>query len=116
MDESIREDEEQLWQLLDITKNEMPDLAEAHSGSVKDAVYKDGSLDFKTKRLLSLAAAVQAACKDCMISPNSKALEVGAAPKEIFEACSVAIRMGGTLGKSQALVVADHLREKEIIK
>jgi len=115
MDESIREDEEQLWQLLDITKNEMPDLAEAHSGSVKDAVYKDGSLDFKTKRLLSLAAAVQAACKG-MISQTSKALEFGAAPEEIFEACSVAIRMGGTLGKSQALVVADHLREKEIIK
>ena len=55
MDDSILEYEEKLWQLFDITKNEMPDLAEAYYGSVKDAVYKEGSLDIKTKRLMSLA-------------------------------------------------------------
>lgn len=76
MDDSIRKYEEQLWQLFDITKNEMPDLAEAYCGPVKDAVYEEGSLDIKTKRLMSLAVTVQAGCKDCIISQTSKALEV----------------------------------------
>ena len=116
MDDSILKYEKKLWQLFDITKNEMTDLAEAYYGPVKDAVYKEGSLDIKTKRLMSLAVAVQAGCKDCMISQTSKALEFGATQAEIFEACSVAISMGGTLAWSQALVVADYLREKEIIK
>jgi alkylhydroperoxidase/carboxymuconolactone decarboxylase family protein YurZ len=35
----------------------MPDLAEAYYGGVKDAVYSDGALDLKTKRLMSLAVA-----------------------------------------------------------
>ena len=76
MDDSILKYEEKLWQLFDITKNEMPDLAEAYYGSAKDAVCKEGPLDIKAKRLMPLAAAVQAASKDCMISQTSKALEV----------------------------------------
>ena len=72
MDDSILAYEEKLWQLFDITKNEMPDLAEAYYGSVKDAVCKEGPLDIKAKRLMSLAVAVQAASKDCMISQTSK--------------------------------------------
>jgi AhpD family alkylhydroperoxidase len=115
MAKSILEYEEKLWQLFDITKKEMPDLADAYYGPVKEAVYRDGSLDLKTKRLMSLAVAVQAGCKDCMISQASKALELGATSAEIFETCSVAISMGGTLAWSKALVVADYLREKEII-
>ena len=105
MDDSILKYEEKLWQLFDITKNEMPDLAEAYYGPVKDAVYEEGSLDIKTKRLMSLAIAVQAECTDCMISPTSKALEVGATPEEIFEACSGAISMGGTLAWSTVLAL-----------
>ena len=45
MDDSILKYEEKLWPLFDITKNEMPNLAEAYYGPVKDAVYKEGSLD-----------------------------------------------------------------------
>lgn len=116
MVESILKYEDKLWQLFDITKNEMPDLTDAYYGSVKEAVYRDGALDLKTKRLMSLAVAVQAGCKDCMISQVSKALELGATPAEIFETCSVAISMGGTLAWSKALVVADYLREKEKVK
>ena len=47
MDDSILAYEEKLWQLFDITKNEMPDLAEAYYGSAKDAVCKEGPLDIK---------------------------------------------------------------------
>jgi AhpD family alkylhydroperoxidase len=114
--DSILNYEEKMWQLFDATKKEMPDLTDAYYGPVKDAVYRDGVIDLKTKRLMSLAVAIQAGCKDCMISQTSKALELGATVEEIFETCSVAICMGGTLAWSKALVVADYLREKEIIK
>jgi AhpD family alkylhydroperoxidase len=70
----------------------------------------------KTKRLMSLAVAMQAGCEDCMISQTSKALDLGATAAEIFEVCAVAISMGGTLAWSKALVVADHLRERGVIQ
>ncbi|WP_136800007.1 carboxymuconolactone decarboxylase family protein [Desulfosediminicola ganghwensis] len=73
-------------------------------------------MDLKTKRLISLAVAIQAGCKDCMISQTSHAIELGATPAEIFETCSVAISMGGTLAWSKALIIAEYLREREIMK
>jgi AhpD family alkylhydroperoxidase len=115
MNDSILNYEEKMWQLFDVSQQEMPDLANAYYGAVKDAVYKNGCLNIKTKRLMSLAVAIQAGCKDCMISQTSKALELGATPAEIFEVCSVVISMGGTLAWSKTLVVADYLREKEMI-
>ena len=78
MKPSILHHEERMWELFDLTKDQMPDLAEAYYGPVKEAVYREGALDVKTKRLMSLAVAVQAGCKDCMISQTSKALELGA--------------------------------------
>ena len=116
MSDSVLQYEEKMWALFDLTKDQMPDLAEAYYGAVKDAVYRDGSLDLKTKRLMSLAVAVQAGCKDCMISQTSKALDLGATTAEIFEVCSVAVSMGGTLAWSKALVVADYLKERGLIK
>ncbi|MGD8811725.1 MAG: carboxymuconolactone decarboxylase family protein [Thioalkalispiraceae bacterium] len=115
MDNSILNYEENMWQLFDATKMAMPELADAYYGSVKEAVYRDGAINLKTKRLMSLAIAIQAGCKDCMISQTAKALELGATTEEIFETCSVAISMGGTLAWSKALVVADYLRENELI-
>ncbi len=116
MKESVLQYEEKMWELFDVTKRQMPELAEAYYGSVKDAVYCDGALDIKTKRLMSLAVAIQAGCKDCMVSQTSKALELGATIPQIFEACAVAISMGGTLAWSKALVVADYLEERGLIK
>jgi AhpD family alkylhydroperoxidase len=115
MTESILSYEERMWRLTDATKAKMPELAQAYYGTVTEAVYRDGAMDVKTKRLMSLAVAIQAGCKDCMISQTSRALELGATAEEVFETCSVAISMGGTLAWSKALVVADFLREKEII-
>lgn len=116
MSDSILEYEDKMWQLFDATETEMPDLAEAYYGTVIEAVYRDGAMDHKTKRLMSLAVAIQAGCKDCMISQTAKVLELGATTEEIFETCSVAVSMGGTLAWSHALVVADYLREKGLIK
>ena len=112
MPEEIMRYEEKMWELFEVTKEHMPELAEAYYGHVKEAVYTQGALGVKTKRLISLGVAVQAGCKDCMISQTSKALDLGATPAEIFETCAVAVSMGGTLAWSKALVVADYLREK----
>jgi AhpD family alkylhydroperoxidase len=116
MSDSILQYEEKMWAIVDETKEQMPELAEAYYGNVKEAVYSDGALDLKTKRLMSLAVAIQAGCKDCMISQTSKALELGATVAEIFETCSVAISMGGTLAWSKTLVVADYLHERGLIE
>ena len=116
MNDSVLRYEEKMWELFDLTKDQMPDLSDAYYGGVKDAVYSDGALDMKTKRLMSLAVAIQAGCKDCMLSQTSKALDLGATPAEIFEVCSVAVSMGGTLAWSKALVVADYLQERGLIK
>lgn len=116
MGDSVLQCEEEMWELFDVTKDQMPELTEAYYSGVKNAVYCDGALDLKTKRLMSLAVAVQAGCKDCIISQASKALDLGATPAEFFETCSVAISMGGTLAWSKALVVADYLQERGLIK
>ena len=116
MSQSTLQYEERMWELFDLTKGQMPDLSEAYYGPVKDAVYSEGALDIKTKRLMSLAVAVQAGCKDCMISQTSKALDLGATPAEIFEVCSVAVSMGGTLAWSKVLVVAGYLQERGLLK
>jgi alkylhydroperoxidase/carboxymuconolactone decarboxylase family protein YurZ len=50
------------------------------------------------------------------LSQTSKALDMGATIAEIVEVCSVAISMGGTLAWSKALVVADYLQERGLIK
>ena len=116
MSDSVLHYEEKMWELFEVTKQQMPDLTEAYYGGVKDAVYSDGALDLKTKRLMSLAVGIQAGCKDCMISQTSNALDLGATPAEIFETCSVAISMGGTLAWSKVFVVADYLQERGLIK
>lgn len=116
MSDSILLYEDKMWALFDETKEQMPELAEAFYGGVKEAVYSNGALDLKTKRLMSLAVGIQAGCKDCMLSQTSKALELGATVAEIFETCSVAISMGGTLAWSKVLVVADYLHERGLIE
>ena len=44
MDDSILKYEEKLWQLFDITKNEMPDLAEAYYGPYTGTRYKSNQV------------------------------------------------------------------------
>jgi len=115
MNGSIIRYEEELWELFNVSKAHLPDVSEAYYGPVKDAVYRDGVLDVKTKRLMSLAIAIQAGCKTCMVSQVSKALELGATTAEICEVCAVAISMGGTLAWSKVLVVVDYLQARGII-
>ena len=112
---SITNYEDNMKELVELSKKNMPGLTGAHYEHIIPEVYSDGALDTKTKRLMSLAVAIQAGCKDCMIYQTSEALEHGAAADEIAETCKVAISMGGTLAHSKTLVVFDYLRSKGII-
>lgn len=76
--ESLLEFEERMWEETRQPQAAMPELTEAYYEKVREAVYKDGAIDLKTKRLMSLAIAVQEGCKPCMISQTGHALGSGA--------------------------------------
>lgn len=54
-----------------------------------------GSLDTKTKELISIGVAVYARCEHCIVYHVRNAYEAGASRKEIMEAGLVAIVFGG---------------------
>lgn len=101
--------------LLDLMNKYMPDVRNAYYGPVKEAVYSDGVLGEKNKRLMSLAVALQAGCRECIISQTMHALNLGASLEELFETCGVAVSMGGTLAISKTLIVFEYLLDNDLI-
>ena len=91
---------------------EIPDVFDAYK-HVTDAVYKDGVLSGKVKRLMSLAVALGAGCRNCILGQTRYALESGASREEILEALSVVISMRGTTGIAESLRVIQLLDELE---
>jgi AhpD family alkylhydroperoxidase len=66
-------------------------------------VYEAGALDPKTKELLGLVASMVLRCDDCITYHVVRCLEEGVNEKEIFEAFSVGLVVGGS-------IVIPHLR------
>jgi AhpD family alkylhydroperoxidase len=64
--------------------------------SFRKQVYQDGALSGKVKRLIALAAGLQAGCTRCIQGQTRDALAAGATKEEILEAVAVAVVMGGT--------------------
>ena len=58
-------------------------------------VLKEGTLDTKTKELITVGTAITARCKYCIALHVKKALDAGATKDEIMEAATVAMLMGG---------------------
>jgi AhpD family alkylhydroperoxidase len=73
--------------------------------------YKDGVLDAKTKRLMALAIALGAGCRNCVLGQATYALECGATREEILETISVVVSMRGTTGVGESLRVIQFLDE-----
>ena len=71
------------------------------------AVFKPGALDTKTKELICMGIAVANRCDGCIAFHTRRALKTGATEKEIVEALSVAIFMGG----GPSYVYATHVIE-----
>jgi len=77
----------------------------------RKAVYKDGALSLKMKRLIALAAGMQAGCTRCIQGQTKDAVTAGATRNEIMEAVSVAIVMGGTAVSAEVWRIIKVLEE-----
>jgi AhpD family alkylhydroperoxidase len=88
----------------------LPDVMGAIRGITAE-VYKDGVLSCKIKRLMSLALALGAGCRNCILAQTMYALEDGATKDEILETISVAVSMRGTTGVGESLRVIQLLDE-----
>mgnify|MGYP001143082262 CR=1 FL=1 len=88
----------------------LPEAMAAYS-AFRKAVYRDGALSLKTKRLIALAAGFQAGCTRCIIGQTKDAVKAGATKAEILEAVAVAIVMGGTTVSAETWRVVKALEE-----
>jgi len=79
--------------------------------SMTNDVYKDAELSCKVKRLMALAAALSAGCRNCVLAQTMYALENGATKEEILETISVVVSMRGTTGLAESLRVVQLLDE-----
>ena len=88
----------------------LPDVWNALMGLMGE-VYKDGALSCKVKRLMSLAIALGAGCRNCILAQTTLALENGASKEEILETLSVVVSMRGTTGVAESVRVIQLLDE-----
>jgi len=88
----------------------LPEVMEALR-LLTDEVYKNGALSSKVKRLMSLAIALSAGCRNCILAQTMYALKAGATKEEIFETLSVGVSMRGTTGVGESLRVVQLLDE-----
>ncbi len=88
----------------------LPEAMTAYAAFRKE-VYRDGALSLKTKRLIALAAGLQAGCTRCIIGQTKDAVKAGATRAEILEAVAVAIVMGGTAVSAESWRIVKALEE-----
>ena len=74
--------------------HEMPEVME-HLYGFFQVSLADGALSTKQKELIVIGIALATHCEPCILVHLEKALAAGAGKAEIFEACGVAIAMGG---------------------
>jgi len=79
--------------------------------SLSAEVYKDSALSCKVKRLMALALALGAGCRNCILAQTTNALNHGATKEEILETLSVVVSMRGTTGVAESLRVVQLLDE-----
>jgi len=77
----------------------------------RQAVYKDGALSQKMKRLIALACGLQAGCTRCVQGQTRDAIAAGATKEEILEAVAVAVVIGGTAVSAETWRVVKVLEE-----
>ena len=88
----------------------LPDVAAA-GDALRDAVYKDGALSTKVKRMIAMAVALGIGCMPCIIAQTKQAVDAGATKEEILEAASVLLAIHGTSGYSESWRVVKVLEE-----
>jgi len=88
----------------------MPDMAKTIGAQVNEA-YKDGAIDSKTKRLMAMAIALGAGCRNCVLGQAMAALDQGATKEEFLETLAVVTSIRGTTGVAESLRVIQLLDE-----
>ncbi len=78
-----------------------PEVAKAF-GEMRNAVYKEGALDLRTKELISIAAAVLMRCERCTEIHAQRAKKHGATDEQIAEAvaCAMFVAAGSQISWS----------------
>jgi AhpD family alkylhydroperoxidase len=115
MSESQKELNENRVRQLETFARLLPDVM----GHVRDQAvetYRDGVLDGKTKRLMALAMALGAGCRNCVLGQAAYALEKGATREEILETVAVVVSMRGTTGVAESLRVIQLLEEQGMLE
>lgn len=105
---------EQVGDMWDLYKKYLPEVGAAYE-ELPMAVYKDGALPGKIKRLMALTGALVHGCRACVLFQTHMALEGGASVEEVLEACSVAVSLGGTMGAGETTRVVAFLHEKGLL-
>jgi AhpD family alkylhydroperoxidase len=63
--------------------------------ALHEKTTEPGALDKKQKELIALGIGVATHCPPCIYMHTQAAIQAGATAKEVFEAASVAVLMGG---------------------
>lgn len=75
-------------------QQQLPEVIRAFRG-LFDSAMNEGELSVKQKELIALGIGVAAQCCPCIYLHVQKCLAAGASAKEVLEAASVAVVMGG---------------------
>lgn len=92
----------------------MPETARQVGAQMEEA-YKAGAIDTKTKRLMAMALALGAGCRNCVLGQAMGALDQGATRDEFLETLAVVISMRGTTGVAESLRVIQLLDELGVL-
>ncbi len=90
--------------------HEMSDVMK-HLDGLFQVSLTDGTLSTKEKELIVIGIALATHCEPCILVHLEKALAAGATKAEIFEACGVAIAMGGGPCMAYVPIVQRFLEE-----
>ena len=88
----------------------LPDVLGSVGNQANEA-YKDGAIDTKTKRLMAMAIALGAGCRNCVLGQAMLALKGGATKEEFLETIAVVVSLRGTTGVAESLRVVQLLDE-----
>ena len=85
-------------------RSRMNDLILSHDNkvikrffSLDNQTYEDGALSEVTKELLGLVASMVLRCDDCIKYHLGRCYELKVTKEQIYEACSVALVVGGSI-------------------
>ncbi len=94
MDHEVQDFFKEFMQANQKAAKHIPDTFKAFMG-LHESIITDGALSKKQKELVAVGIAVATHCKPCIYLHTQAAVQAGATVKEIFEAASVAVLMGG---------------------